>query len=64
MIVTDAQKAVIKANGLKDRLDFVEWIGTTALFHFEGRYALVNEHGSITYCDEAMLEAHKAGIPQ
>ena len=39
----------------------IEWVGKTMILPFENRYALINEHGSVTYCEEAMLEAHKAG---
>lgn len=60
---TEAQVTVCKVNGI-DTSDFVEWVGKTAVFRYEGRYAMVNEHGSVTYCEEAMYDAHKAGVPK
>lgn len=45
------------------------WQGSTlVLEHWGGgdqkMYALVNEHGSVTYCPEAMLAAHLRGVPE
>lgn len=44
----------------------IGWHGNTIMFrwpHGNDLIALVNEHGSVTYCPEVMLETHLRGIP-